>query len=103
MRLLLVVATIAVTASLAQAQGRPAFEAASVKSVDVSTLGNTIVMNIGTVRHEELTFNNATLRDCVRFAYDISSDAQIAGPDWISSTRFLYDVIAKGAPGTSRE
>jgi len=81
----------------------PQFEVASVKPVDRSKLGNAIQMNIGTVRREEVTFGNAMLNDCIRFAYGMASDTQIAGPDWIKSLEFLYDVIAKGAPGTSRE
>ena len=81
----------------------PQFEVASVKPVDVSKLGNAIQMNLGTVRREEVTFGNATLRDCIRFAYGMDSDAQIIGPDWIRSLEFLYDVIAKGVPGASRE
>jgi uncharacterized protein (TIGR03435 family) len=60
-------------------------------------------MNLGTVRREEVTFGNATLNDCIRFAYGIGSDAQIAGPDWIKSKQFLYDVVARGTPGVSRE
>jgi len=76
---------------------------ASVKPVDFSKLGDAISMNIGTVRREEVTFGNATLNDCIRFAYDMGSDAQIVGPDWIKSKQFLYDVVAKGTPGASRE
>jgi uncharacterized protein (TIGR03435 family) len=85
-----------------QGQQRSEFEVASVKPVDISKLGDTISVNIGTVRREEITFGNATLNDCIRFAYDMASDAQIAGPDWIKSKQFLYDVVAKGAPGASR-
>ncbi|MBZ5673482.1 MAG: TIGR03435 family protein [Acidobacteriia bacterium] len=81
----------------------PQFEVASVKPVDVSKLGDAIQMNLGTVRREEVTFGNATLKDCIRFAYGMDSDAQIVGPDWIRSLEFLYDVVAKGAPGASRE
>jgi uncharacterized protein (TIGR03435 family) len=84
-----------------QAQPRPAFDVASVKVVDLSTLGDSISMNLGTVRKEEVTFGNATLNDCVRFAYGIASDAQILGPEWIKSKRFLYNIDAKAAPGTS--
>lgn len=59
----------------AQAQKPPEFEVATVKPVDMSTLGDSISMNIGTVRREEVTFGNATLRDCIRFAFGIASDA----------------------------
>ena len=79
------------------------FEVASVKPVDVSKLGNAIQINLGTVRHDEVTFGNATLNDCIRFAYDMGSDAQITGPMWTKSLDFLYDIAAKGAPGSSRE
>jgi uncharacterized protein (TIGR03435 family) len=84
-----------------QAQPRPAFDVASVRSVDVSTLGDSISMNLGTVRNGEVTFGNATLNDCVRFAFGIASDAQISGPEWIKSKRYLYNIDAKAAPGTS--
>jgi uncharacterized protein (TIGR03435 family) len=101
------VALLALGALAAAATGqdpsRPEFEVASVKAVDLSTLGNAISMNIGTVRREEVTFGNATLNDCIRFAYGMASDAQIAGPDWIKSKESLYDVVAKGRPGASRE
>ena len=60
-------------------------------------------MNLGTVRHEELTFGNSTLRDCIRFAFNIASDVQISGPDWIRSKRNLYNITAKGPVGASRE
>ncbi|HEV8416596.1 MAG TPA: TIGR03435 family protein [Bryobacteraceae bacterium] len=86
-----------------QDQSRAQFEVASVKPVDRSKLGNAIPMNIGTVRREEVTFGNAMLNDCIRFAYGMASDAQITGPDWIKSIEFLYDIVAKGTPGASRE
>jgi uncharacterized protein (TIGR03435 family) len=87
----------------AQNQTRPEFEVDSVKPVDLSKLGDAISMNIGTVRREEVTFGNATLNDCIRFAYNMGSDAQIAGPNWIKSKQFLYDVVAKATSGASRE
>ncbi len=91
------------TIAAGQDPSGPEFEVASVKPVDLSKLGDAISMNIGTVRREEVTFGNATLNDCIRFAYGMASDAQIAGPDWIKSKEYLYDIVAKGAPGTSRE
>ncbi|HVV46088.1 MAG TPA: TIGR03435 family protein [Bryobacteraceae bacterium] len=84
-----------------QAQPRSAFDVASVKAVDLSTLGDSISMNLGTVRNGEITFGNATLSDCVRFAYGIASDAQISGLAWIKSKRYLYNVDAKAAPGAA--
>lgn len=95
------VAALAIATAFGQPQ-RPQFEVASVKPVDTSKLSNAIAMNIGTVRREEVTFGNATLNDCIRFAYRMASDAQIEGPDWIKSKRFLYDIVARGVPGSSR-
>ena len=100
--LLVLPCTLALIAG-GQDKPRQEFEVASVKPVDLSKLGDAISMNIGTVRHEEVTFGNATLNDCIRFAYGMGSDAQIAGPDWIRSKQFLYDIVAKGKPGVSRE
>src|SRR6185312_74695 len=100
--LLVLPCALAMTAA-GQDQPRQEFEVASVKPVDLSTLGDAISMNIGTVRHEEVTFGNATLNDCIRFAYGMGSDAQITGPDWIKSKQFLYDIAAKGRPDVSRE
>jgi uncharacterized protein (TIGR03435 family) len=97
-----VAVVLCIAAGGALSAQRPEFEVASVKFVDVSTLGNAIPMNIGSVNGTTVTFGNAMLRDCIRFAYDIPSDVQIDGPDWIKSYLFLYDIIAKGAPGSSR-
>lgn len=101
-RFVIALAALAIT-GVGQDQSRPEFEVASVKPVDLSKLGDAIPMNIGTVRREEVTFGNATLNDCIRFAYDMASDVQIVGPDWIKSKQFLYDVVAKGTPVASRE
>jgi uncharacterized protein (TIGR03435 family) len=102
-RCVFAVSALMIATGLGQGQARPEFEVASVKPLDVSKLDSAISMNIGTVRREEVTFGNATLNDCIRFAYDMASDAQIAEPDWIKSKLFLYDIVARGAPGASRE
>jgi len=100
-RVFVAAAVFLITSSPALCQAHAEFDVASVKPVDNSTLGDSISMNIGTVRHEEVTFGNATLNDCIRFAYGMASDAQISAPDWIKSKRFLYDIVAKGKPGSS--
>jgi len=81
---------------------RPAFDVASVK-VSPPAAGDTININLGTVRHGELTLGNATLVECVRFAYGLVSDDQVASPDWAKSRENRYDIIAKSAPDTARE
>lgn len=60
-------------------------------------------MNLGNIRNGRLTLENATLGDCLKFAYGLYSDAQLAGPDWIKSKMFLYDVVALTPAGSTRE
>ncbi len=79
----------------------PQFDVATVKIAHPE--GDRIDMNLGTIRHETLTLTNATLADCIKFAWTLASDAQLAGPDWIKSKEFLYDVVAETTPGTPRE
>jgi uncharacterized protein (TIGR03435 family) len=98
MKRVMVLATLAVC-GFGQAQ----FEVATVKPVDKTKLGNSININLGTVRHEEITFGNVTLNECIRFAYDMASEEQITGLDWIKSRDYMYDIDAKGTPGSSRE
>jgi uncharacterized protein (TIGR03435 family) len=81
---------------------RPEFDVASVK-VSEPAAGDTININLGTVRHGELTLGNATLVECVRFAYGLVSDDQVASPEWAKSRENRYDIIAKSAPDTPRE
>lgn len=85
------------------AQQRPQFEVASVKPGAPIPFGENININLGTIRNGTLTLTNATLNDCLRFAYEITSDNQIAGADWMREKSQRYDVIAKTAPDTPRE
>ena len=103
--LMLLLSSAGCLQSEAQSQGTAAtvFEVASVKRVDNSSLGDSIAMNLGTIRGQQIVFGNATLKDCILFAYGITSDAQIAGPDWIKSKQFLYDITAKASAGATRE
>ena len=50
------------------------------------------------MRHGQVTLTNVTLSDCLRFAYEITNDLQIAGPDWIRNTDVRFDIVAKAAP-----
>ena len=65
--------------------------------------GDRININLGTVRNGTLTFTNASLSDCLKFAYGIVSDAQISGPDWIKSKEVRFDIVAKAPPNTVTE
>jgi uncharacterized protein (TIGR03435 family) len=96
-------ALLALTSLSMLAQPRPQFEVASVKPGAPIPFGENININLGTVRNGTLTLTNATLSDCLRFAYEITSDNQIAGPDWMRDKSQRYDVIAKTSPSTPRE
>jgi uncharacterized protein (TIGR03435 family) len=80
----------------------PAFEVAIVKP-SAPPSGDLININIGTFRNGKLTFSNASLSDCLKFAYGIVSDSQLAGPDWIKSMAVRFDIVAQTAPDTPRE
>jgi uncharacterized protein (TIGR03435 family) len=77
------------------------FEVAAVKVPQVvSGVPYDIEM---TIQHDTVTLTNVSLADCIKFAYGLSSDFQLSGPDWIKSKELRYDIIAKTAPGTTRE
>ncbi|MBZ5602146.1 MAG: TIGR03435 family protein [Acidobacteriia bacterium] len=88
--------------ALAIAASAQTFEVASVKIAPV-TPGDLYYINLGTLKNDTLTFGNASLADCIRFAYGLTSDAQLSGPDWMKSKVDRYDIVAKTAPNTPRE
>ena len=86
----------------AASQPRPEFEAATVKS-SPPPAGDRIDINLGRVLNGTVTFTNASLSDCLKFAYGIVSDEQLQGPDWIKSKNVRFDIVAQALPGTPRE
>jgi uncharacterized protein (TIGR03435 family) len=84
----------------ASAQSR--FEVATVKLAQPPA-GDLININLGNILNGRLTLTNATLADCVKFAYGLAADAQLAGPDWIFTGAVRLDVVAQAAAGTPRE
>jgi uncharacterized protein (TIGR03435 family) len=80
---------------------QPAFEVATVKRSPPPE-GDRININIGGVRSGNLTFGNASLSDCLRFAYGLVSDDQLSGPDWIKSKEVRFDIVAQIPSGTAR-
>jgi uncharacterized protein (TIGR03435 family) len=97
-RIILSVAAAIVAVLAAQAPGAPSFDAASLKPVQVT--GDRYNANLGTAVHGVVTLTNATLSDCLRYAYEITNDAQIAGPDWIRKKGIRFDILAKASPET---
>ncbi len=78
------------------------FEVATVRKSPPPE-GDTININLGTVRNGKLTFANASLSDLLKFAYNITSDSQLSGPDWIKSKDVRFDVVALAPADTPRE
>ncbi len=85
---------------LAAAQS-PEFVVATLK-LSPPPEGDLININLGTTLHGKVTLSNATLSDCIKFAYGLSADAQLAGPDWIR-TGPRFDIVGQAPPGTPRE
>src|SRR5262249_33251278 len=88
--------------ALSSPQSRPTFDVASLKP-SPPPRGDTYNANLGTIRGGEVTLTNATLVDCIKFAYGLVSDVQMDGPDWTKSKEVRFDVVAKAAPNTPRE
>src|ERR1700722_9533880 len=82
--------------------GAQSFEVASVKVPPVVS-GEPYNINLGTIQHQTVTLTNVSLADCIKFAYGLSSDSQLSGPEWITSKEFRYDIVAKTASGTTRD
>jgi len=94
---------LAAAATLAPAQTGPAFDVASLKPSPPVGLGENYSANLGSTHHGELTMTNCTLVDCIKFAYGLVSDDQMAGPDWTKSKEVRFDVLGKAAAATPRE
>ena len=77
------------------------FDVASLKPV-VLDGADTYMANLGTYRNGVLAQTNTTLAECLRFAYEITSDDLLSGPDWIKNKSVRFDILAKTAPTTPR-
>jgi uncharacterized protein (TIGR03435 family) len=80
----------------------PAFEIASLKRSQVLSPGQNYNADLGSVRNDTLTLTNATLADCIKFAYGLVSDDQVAGEDWVKSKSVRFDVVGKAPAATPR-
>jgi uncharacterized protein (TIGR03435 family) len=79
-----------------------AFEVATVR-VSPPPTGDLININLGRFADGKVTLTNASLGDCIKFAYGIVSDGQLIAPDWIKSKDPHYDVVAQAPAGATRE
>ncbi|HUA63725.1 MAG TPA: TIGR03435 family protein [Verrucomicrobiae bacterium] len=101
MRGIIAALVLCLAGSAQTAKDLPSFDVASVKPN--TELGNTININLGTVRHGEVKLSNTNMNDCIRFAYGLSSNEQIAGADWMRSYKIRFDIDAKAPPETPRD
>jgi uncharacterized protein (TIGR03435 family) len=91
---------IAIAFAVADAQS---FEVASVKIPPPHVIGQPYNITIASIQNDIVTFTNASLADCIRFAYGLSSNLQLSGPDWITSAESRYNVVAKMPAGATRD
>lgn len=92
---------VALIASAAFAQ--PAFDVASVKPSDPVPPGENYRANLGSASNGRVQVTNGTLADCMKFAYGLVSDDQLAGPEWIKNKGFRYDIDGRAAASTPRD
>jgi uncharacterized protein (TIGR03435 family) len=84
-----------------QSDQKAVFDVASLKAAPPPS--GRITVDLGNVSHGRLTLTNVTLSECLRFAFNIYTDEQIAGPEWIKDHRVLFDIVAQASPDTPRD
>ena len=77
----------------------PTFEVATVKPGG-PLQGDLIYINTGKILNGVVTLGNASLSDCLSFAYSVTTKDQITGPEWIFDKNTRFDVVAKAPPET---
>ena len=88
---------VCVAASAALAQAPPTeFDAATIKLMPPLPLGTQLErIVLANYRNGTLRMSDVTLSEALRFAYDLVTDDQVSGPDWIKSRGTRYEVAAK--------
>jgi uncharacterized protein (TIGR03435 family) len=81
----------------------PAFDVASVKPSPPALPGHNIMINLGGASHGVVTLTNATLGECIRYAYGLAGEDQVSGPDWIKDRQLRVDIVAKAPPDTPND
>jgi uncharacterized protein (TIGR03435 family) len=84
-------------AGLAQAPPA-AFDTATITLLPPLPAGTTLSrINLGNYYKGRLTMEDVTLSEMLRFAYALTSEDQVSGPDWIKSRQTRYAVEARTA------
>jgi uncharacterized protein (TIGR03435 family) len=79
------------------------FEVASVRIPPPHVIGQPYNITVADIQNDTITFTNASLADCIRYAYGLSSNLQLSAPDWAKSSEARYNIVAKATPGTTRD
>jgi uncharacterized protein (TIGR03435 family) len=87
----------------AAAMAQPAFDVASVKPDGSVRPDGLLDINLGRALHGVVTLTNTTLSECIRYAYGLTNEEQIAGPDWIRQRSIRFSIEAKTSPETPAE
>jgi uncharacterized protein (TIGR03435 family) len=82
---------------------QPQFEVATVKLSPLVPAGSPLPINLGALRNGVATLTNVTLAESIQYAYDLSSNSLIAGPDWINSRDVRFDIVAKTSADIPRD
>ena len=98
----LVASTLAGSNLAAQTPSAAQFDVATVKR-SPETGSDRININLGAIRHGKVTLGNASLADCLKFAYQIVSNSQLVAPDWVKSKYVRFDIVAQAPPDTPDE
>src|SRR5215467_13926598 len=86
--------------AVASAPAQPAFDVASVKQGGPVRPDGLLDINLGTAVHGVVTLSNTTLSECIRYAYGLANESQIAGPDWIRDRSIRFEIVAKAPADT---
>jgi uncharacterized protein (TIGR03435 family) len=82
-----------------QSPARPQFDVASLKPGQPIP-GDKIYINLGSFSHGTLTLTNTSLADCLKYAFNLTNNDQLSGPDWIKAKSIRFDIVAKAPPDT---
>jgi uncharacterized protein (TIGR03435 family) len=62
-----------------------------------------ININTGRIVDGHADLRKCHLSDCLKFAYSLTTEDQIVGPDWIRMKNVRFDVVAKAAAETPND
>jgi uncharacterized protein (TIGR03435 family) len=82
------------------AMAQPAFDVASVKQGGPVRPDGLLDINLGRAIHGVVTLTNTTLSECIRYAYGLTNEEQIAGPAWIRDRSIRFSIEAKAPADT---